>query len=226
MPSKGMDSQLQKFLDRAMQPSEDVQTWRTLVEEEVKSKLSPAIASTPLFDVLVSLERAYRDTRENSPQGKLKDVLVKAGIALERLFAYMLQQHPANNACGVFQANDRSYREQLLNGLAEQWGFHTPIPRSISGVNPGGVKAAAEGRGGTLGQRVVAALLVARLDANHPLRRVAPEAPGLLDDLDSVIELRNQGAHDEMNRTHQLADIQRQVNTTYKIVGLLLGETE
>jgi hypothetical protein len=203
------------------QHEQDIQVRQELAAERVKERLAAAIEFTPLFEPLVAMERAYQEAQDkNCPPDKLDDVLVKAGKALERLLADIWQKHPPSDKWRIFVTADRDYREELLNALAGQLGFTKPIPRSISRVKPGGVRRAAENGGGTLGQRVVVALLTARADNDHPLRKAAAKAPDLLERLGDVIKLRNQSAHDTTGTLTQ-QDVSRQVGIAYEVVRIL-----
>lgn len=229
---------VQRFLIQALgdeqklaQHEQNIQVRQELAAEKVKERLTVAIEFTPLFEPLVAMQRAYQEAQgKDCPPDKLEDVLVKAGKALERLFAGIWQKHPPSDTWRVFVTADRNYREELLNALAGQLGFTKPIPKSISRVNPGGVRRAAENGGGTLGQWVVIALLTARADDNHPLRKAAAKAPDLLQRLGEVVNLRNQSAHDDITGTltqqdvsRRVAIVSRQVDIVYKVVRILAG---
>lgn len=204
-------------------PADDDWIQDEIAEEQVRENLRSVALPDTLLEVLRPMERAYQDTTPSTRQDELKDVLVKAGIVLERLFGYTLQEYPANGAHAGFLRNGRAYRAELLNELALKWGFQVPIPERFSRAPARGVRAAAEGRPSTLKCQVVAALLAARSHATHPLRSAATTAPDLLETLDGAITRRNRGAHDDKGRVDLKEDVEKQIEVTYRIVRLLLG---
>lgn len=205
----------------------EIGTGEQLLEEAVEGKLGTPIRFPALVERLVSMERACagahldRD-RGQCSQDKLEQVMLEAAKGLERLFTCLIQAYPPADTWRAFVTRDREYREELLNTFAAGLGFSTPLPMIICRVRPEGVKWAAEKGGGTLGQRIVAALLAVRVHDDHPLCRVAGRAPGLLVDLGKLIELRDRSAHD-VTATLKKAQVREQVETTYRVVRLLAG---
>lgn len=189
---------------------------------KVEHKLTIEIRQwSSLFDNLVVMERTYieADILANSTTitDKLDDVLVKAQKAVESLLLIIREKHPTNNSWKVLSLNDREYNRNLLNTLAENIGFITPLPRSLVDVKQGKVNLAAIRGEGSLRPHLLAALLTTRQDSQHPLKLVAQTAPDMLTRLDKLAQLRDKSSHFS-NQQLTLIEVSQQISTVYEFV--------
>jgi hypothetical protein len=90
---------------------------------------------------------------------------------------------------------DRTAAKELFSGLAGVLGFSPDPPRTLVSVQPGKVVSALQHGVGSLRPLLLAALLAARDDEQHPLRSLARSDPGFLVQLDDVAGLRDGAAH-------------------------------
>ena len=105
---------------------------------------------------------------------------------------------------------------------AKNLGFTTPLPYSLSGISPTEIRRALESGGGTLGERVVATLLIAHYDSGHALRKIANTTPELFSRIATLMRLRGMSAHDtDLEISPELVLEQRE--NTYQIIALILN---
>lgn len=222
------DLVLKEFIDRFLievfgekdSSGTDSLTLEELAKEEVKSKLSVFIETYPFFDQLVAMERSFQEVGlypSEPPKDKLGDVLIKAGKALEAVFAYLRSRFPIDSVTEIYATPDWQYRYSLLNDISENLGFRTPIPRNLANYPPKNIHRAAKNGSGTLGERLVIALLTARKEPEHPLRKVANHMPDLLERISMIIKIRGFSAHDTRYEI-SMAEVEKQLDISYQIV--------
>src|SRR5262249_41798631 len=111
----------------------------------------------------------------------------------------------------------------IYEASAKAVGFRVPLPERLARVKPGHVKAACYPDGGwRLRGAIVAAVLVAREDGAHPLRRAAAKDPGLLELLDEVAAKAGEAIHAGTERP-SLQSALPVVADVHRAVGLLSG---
>ena len=166
------------------------------VRREVETLFSNIAALMPFYPQMLAMMRSELDVREleKPPRDKLNDVLIKAGIALEAVLDHIRIQYPAPGSTKIYNTADRQYRHELLNDIAGQIGFTTPVPRGLANIEPKRVQKA-EKNGGTLGERLTAALLASRSYSSHPFRRAASQMPEMLNHISTLMHVRGQSAH-------------------------------
>lgn len=190
-----------------------------LASEEIGRRLNVQIKDSPLYERLVAVERVYQaiNSSHDDTSDQLEDLAVKLGKLLEQSFLDLQQIYPAKDAHSIFMSSDSRYREQLLIGIAQQLGFHVPLPRSFLYVKPGAVHHAAVRNEGAVAPKAVVALLTAHQNQEHPLHRAAELDSRLFEKIAEVVELRNRGAHansDRLNKTQ----IRQGVENCYSII--------
>ena len=193
--------------------------------QEIEMQLWPRIKLVPFYKRLVAMEREHQEIKllQECPPDKLENLMIKTGKVLESMFGAVQSRYPQKDAYIVFMSNDRQYREDLLNAVASELGFQTPLPEAIVTVRPEAVRRVCEMGGGTLGQRAVVALLTCRIEGNHPLRQHGTQAPDLFAKLAELIRLRDQSAHDS-GLTLTIEDADRQIAHCYEIIRVFSQE--
>jgi hypothetical protein len=134
-----------------------------IASEVINQRLGGNIEQTKILDSLSAMERTYQETllyAGSPPKDKLEDVLIKAGKAIEALFRFLNENYQRKDAWKIYNIPERQSRFEILNEIAKNLGFTTPLPYSLSGVSPTEIRRALESGGGTLGERVVATLLI------------------------------------------------------------------
>ena len=117
-------------------------------------------------------------------------------------------------------ATSEPFNEELLNGVAGEYGFTTPLPPTLARVHRGKVLAAWENGRGTLRPLVLAALLEGRSRPEQPLRTAARREPKLLARLDRVACLRDPAAHDSDRRAPE-REVRPLPEEVFEMVNLL-----
>ncbi|MEC4815056.1 MAG: hypothetical protein SAK29_17515 [Scytonema sp. PMC 1069.18] len=194
---------------------------------KVENKLTLEIRRwQSLFNNLVAMERNYIEAdllaSSTNVVDKLDDVLVKAQKAVESLFLTIREIYSTDNSWKILSPSDREYNKNLLNKLADNLGFTTPLPKSLVDVKQGKVKSAADYGEGSLRSHLLAALLTTRHDNKHPLQLVAQNAPEMLARLDNLAELRDKSSHFS-NQQLTIQDVSLQISTVYEFIARMLG---
>lgn len=181
-----------------------------------------------LFNNLVAMERTYIEAEvlaaSKSLPDKLDDVLVKAQKAVESLFLVIRETHPTDNSWQVLSPRDREHNRNLLNGLASNLCFTTPLPNSLLDVKQGKVKSAADYGEASLRPHLLAALLTTRHDDKHPLQMLAQKAPDMLYRLDKLAGMRDKSSHSSKQQL-ALTEVSQQIFTVYQFVASMLSST-
>ena len=178
-----------------------------------------------LFNSLVAMQRTYIEAElidgSKKLADKLDDVIVKAQKAVESILLDIRETYPTDNSWQVLSPRDREHNKTLLNKLAGNLGFTTPLPSSLVGVNQGKVRSAADYGEGSLRPGLLAALLTARYNSQHPLQIVAKQAPDMLERLDKLAELRDKSSHYSSQQL-ALPEVSQQMTTVYEFVARML----
>lgn len=169
-------------------------TWK------VEERLTLAIRQhDAVLDRLVAMQRALLEAESlDAPLDKWDDVLVKAQRAVERALHTVFQGYRDARPplCSRLAWSDKEFNQRLLDTVAADLGFRSPLPLTLSSVRRGKVQNAEQGGGGSLRPLVVLAMLCADRDEHHPLRRVGRTQPDLLHRLDALATARDRAAHD------------------------------
>lgn len=224
------DDSLRRWIDQARGgggPSAQNETaahHQKNAEWEVDARLTLAIRRYPtVLERLVAMQRALLEAEgHGAPVDKWDDVLVKAQRAVERALhaVYADHRHAEPPLFEVLAHSDREYNRGLLDKVAADLGFDSPLPVTLSSVRRGKVQYAEQCGGGSLRPLVVLGLLCAEREERHPFRRAASTAPDLLHRLDELATARDRAAHDSAE-IHTNAT-RRHVDTAYAAVHSLL----
>lgn len=208
-------------LEKTFGSEDSIDEWMLVeieAEDEVIQHL-PRARDLPFFREIISMEAAYRPT--DNLRGP-KDFFVRAGIVLEGCFGFVQERYPLK-PMRVPLLNHRESREELLNELASQLGFTTPLPKFYASISPDKIRNTAASGNGTLGERMVLLLLSAMRYQEHPLRFVAGKMPDFFRIVEEINTLRNQSAHYSPDlrpgrKTQEFRDV------VLEIVSLLTGQ--
>lgn len=204
---------------------------RAMAINNVEKALSVRARDLPQFEDLVALEYARVEADllgAACPEHKLRDLLGAARRALEGTFKAIFDLHPPRQAWRRVYTDrrpveDKVYCQVVYEASAKAMGFRVPLPEALARVKPNHVKAACYPDGGwRLRGAIIAALLAARDDARHPLRRAAAREPGLLELLDDVATKAGGAVHAGAERP-SLPSVLPVVADVHRAVGLLSG---
>lgn len=124
----------------------------------------------------------------------LRSALAEAQSAAEALFQVLLRGSDARAVSAALEAVSGRGRISLLNQIAQEVGFSTPLPNKTSGQSPN--RQTCRGQKGSLRGYVAAAICASGLSIGHPLRTAAKTEPDLIAVLDDIAEVRNaKGGH-------------------------------
>jgi len=193
---------------------------------KVEERLTLAIRQhASVRDRVVEMQRALLEAeRTDAPVDKWDDVLVKAQRAMERVLHLLLSPYRGVQPPLYAQLAkaDREYNRILLDRMATDLGFKTPLPKNLACVRRGKVQAAEQGGSGSLRPLIILTLLGADHDVGHPLRRAGFAVPDLLHRLDELATARDRAAHD--GAAPRSDRVSRHVETVYTAVEALLLE--
>ena len=147
--------------------------------------------------------------------------MIKAQKTIERLFLIIREEYPTNDNWKIISQNDRKHNKSILNGIADKLGFDIPLPNSLLYVKQGKIRSASDYGEGSLRCHLLAALLTARNDSNHPLYLVAQKAPDILIRLNTLAELRDKSGHSTSQQL-ELSNVSQQISTVYDFVASML----
>jgi hypothetical protein len=174
--------------------SEDFKALTDKAAWEVEERLTLAIRTRGvLFDRLVAMQRTLLEAGlDEAPVDKWDDVAVKAQRATERLLQDICLAYPRHTRL----SKSIEMNELLIQQIAADMGFQTPLPPSLVRVRAGKVEHAAQAGSGSLRPLLVLALLGTPGVAKHPLAHAAKQAPDLLHRLDALATIRDKAAHE------------------------------
>lgn len=183
---------------RAQGHAELLQDISKAAEIELENRMTVAVHSSPLRDVLYDMLLAWVAVVHYGQVDRSADVLNRAQKVLERLFGLLWNSFRPSGLRGLSE-RDRDYNAKLLNEMAKSVGFTTPLPRSLTSVKLGKVKYAVYNGAQSLRPRLIATLIAAIDHKDHPLRCAAIEYPNLLCDIDTLAGQRDSTSHDSGN---------------------------
>ena len=233
--SSGLHAVLEGMIGRSLDEQiQEQQRWageiRAMAINNVEKALSISARDLPHYEDLVALEHAHVEAEllgDACPDHKLRALVGDARRALEATFSAIFQRHPPRQVWRRVYADhrpveDEVYCQGVYEASAKAVGFHVPLPEALARVKPNHVKAACYPDGNwRLRGAIVAAVLAARDDRVHPLRRAAAQEPKLLELLDGVA--RAGGAVHAGADRPALQSVLSVVADVHRAVGLLSG---
>jgi hypothetical protein len=231
---KGLRSYVSRLLGGS--PGEDtealldrLQSLRARAEVEVLGHLPLEARRQDLHEPLVDMECARLEVEELGARctaQKLREALLAVRRVMEAVFEEMRRQHPTD---GVWRplATDQAYNRGIYEATARALGLEVPLPRALAAVKQDKVRGVS-GQGGAwqLRPMVVAALLAARSDTRHPLRRAARQQPRLLHELDDISDKAGTAIHGRARQQLEPGLVIDMVQRTWRVVDLLVGPGE
>jgi hypothetical protein len=169
------------------------------------------------------MQRALLEAEtQDAPLDKWDDVLVKAQRAVEHTLHAVQTGYgdTGTHHFGKLAYADKEFNRRLLDTIAADLGFQSPLPRTLSSVRRGKVQHAEQEGHGSLRPLVILSLLCADSNDQHPLRRVGRTLPDLPHRLDDLATARDRAAHDGAGDWPQR--VQQHVDTAYATVEALL----
>lgn len=191
---------------------------------DVEARLTLSIRQhSAVWERLVAMQRSLLEAEGyDAPADKWDDVLVKAQRVVERTMHMVYQDH-CDARSPLFEklaCSDTEFNRRLLDEIAADLGFQSPLPETLSSVRRGKIQHAEEAGGGSLRPLVVLNLLCSDHNVEHPLRRASGRWPDLLHRLDELATARDRAAHDGADTWPQKA--QGHVDTVYAVVESLI----
>lgn len=203
---------------------------RAMAINNVEKALSLSARDLPQYEDLVALEYAHVEAEllgDSCPDHKLRALVGDARRALEATFSAIFERHPPRLVWRRVYTErrpveDEAYCQSVYEASAKAVGFHVPLPEALARVKPNHVKAACYPDGNwRLRGAIIAAVLAARDDRAHPLRRAAAKEPRLLELLDGVAKAG--GAVHAGAERPSLQSVLAVVADVHRAVGLLSG---
>jgi hypothetical protein len=199
------DQRLHRHLHRIIAGGGDPERIRNLetkahayVEDRLRSmecQVDPEI-----HGLLVRMQRCIEECALDLPEDRLDNAVVHLQRAFEGICTLGLQGKAADAERRAFQLQqgrgmDPEFNRAHLEQIAADLGFSTRDYRSLFKTQAGKIRHSIDGHGGSLRQILCANLLLARRDAEHPLRHLAKNHPTLLADLTALSHQRDAASH-------------------------------
>lgn len=217
---------------------QNYETNRIQAELKIEELLGIEVRGTPLFEALVSMQCALQEIIElgqNCRSDKLKDVLIKTQSVLEGMFIHLRGKFPIDNAWKLLYSrnvndiwkpmDDRNYRKELLNRIADSMKYSVPLPESLISVKPEKVRSISLQSFGSLRPYLIANILAASTNPKHPLRFLAVQDPMLLTKMSLLANLRDVSGHYQTEKTDIRTDLDQvssQVDFCFSAVKMFL----
>lgn len=226
-----LEGMIGRSLDEQIQAQ---QRWaseiRAMAINNVEKALSVSARDLPQYEDLVALEFAHVEAEllgDSCPDHKLRALVGDARRALEATFGAIFHRHPPRQVWRRVYTDRRPveddvYCQGVYEASAKAVGFAVPLPEALARVKPSHVKAACYPDGNwRLRGAIIAAVLAARDDRAHPLRRAAAQEPKLLELLEGVA--RAGGAVHAGAERPSLQSVLLVISDVHRAVGLLSG---
>lgn len=128
---------------------------------------------------------------------RIRDAAIAMAIVMEAVFAEIGREAGVSPAAALAISDDREQNAEQIAAAATALGFTLEVsgrlPKSLTHARAKRIQRAAQGRGETLSARVVAQLLLAQEQPDHPLWEIAKTVPGLLLDMGRLVAARGHG---------------------------------
>ena len=158
---------------------------------------------------------------------KLRSILLEVRRVFETLFFDLKEKFPTDGIWKKLYSNgrpnhDKDYLRMIYKGASEKLGFDV-IPDALLNVKPNHVKSVADynDSGWRLRPAIMASLLSAIHQTDHPMYSAAKERPNLLDEIDKIAGIAGKGIHSDEGNS-DLKTVKMIVENVYEIVGIFL----
>ncbi len=208
----------------------ELDTWQSALDGEaraaIESALSAAVVGLPFERNLMEMERALAEFKRRADRkARAETAVLEANKALEQAFRVIVERW----RCGRDNVDrlswkDKSRNAMLLDAIAADIGFETPLPERFSRTRRGNIISAVTHGDAALGRQIGAALLAADAHEDHPLRALAAEIPTALQHIDAMAPERNAAAHARQDETTLTPDaLKTHIEHTYAILRVFMA---
>jgi len=188
-------------------------------------QLTPAVRQLPYYQDILELTLAHVEVEElgeGCSAPTLRAVLLAARRLMEAQLAHLLEAHRPGDITRRL-SREQEHCTRVYTSTANELGFETPLPPSLANVKRDHVQAVVRRKEAwRLRPLIIANLLAARDDAQHPLRKVARQEPRLLAGLEAITSATSGQMHPGSTGVG-MKDVQDTVHRVYRVVGLLSG---
>lgn len=220
---------------RAAEQQKWISEVRALAVANVERRLTVNARDLPEFDALVELEMGCVEAEylgDRCPEQRLRDLLGAARRVLESVFRTIAGRFPPGTVWRQVYLSDKSgksrpvqdmaYVERVYEEHAKRLGFRIPLPAAISRTRPNHLKAACYESGWRLRGAIVASMMAASSQPEHPLAVVAARHPDLIGELDRIASLAGDAIH-AGGRALDFTSVSEVVESVYRAVAVLGG---
>lgn len=210
----------------------------------IENKLSLEILKwDDLYKALIVIERTYLEIELYNPNSenikknnyfindKLEDIVIKCQKLLENVFLIIADKYSTEKCWHILDDRDKEYNKIILEKVVEKIGFKPlknesnnnclKLPKSLLSVDINKIKSASDYQSGSLRGYLIASLLTAYNNEQHPLYFFAEKMPSLLFELDKLAELRNKSGHYSSQKLTQDM-VKKQIDLVYQLIELFL----
>lgn len=206
--SAGLRKLVESLLDDAIRNRMDehrelLADIRKEAADRLSQRFSPQLHALPFYRSLLDAVQAMGEVEflgDNVSEDKLRSVLLSVRMTLEAAFLHFADKHSTADVWRSFYADDRpvadhDYVRRMYDDAAKAVGFISPIPQSLREVSPAVLRSVAENGSRRLRPMIMAAVLRARDDKAHPLRRAARRNPRMLEEIEVIAKEAGDAAH-------------------------------
>ena len=186
----------------------------------INDELGEEVKSLPFYDWLLAMERVHQELKElNSPPvDQIEACLINGTKTLETVLSYIQTQFPPGTAWKIYDNRETGFRADLLEQIIEKLNFKKPRNiANLAHIQPANIRRVAEKGGGTLNERLIVALLTARLEPAHPFFIAASTMPDFLIDFQEISQIRGSSAHASEGRL-DYPKLEKLIEKLYQII--------
>ncbi|MEZ4436945.1 MAG: hypothetical protein R3F65_31510 [bacterium] len=203
--------------------------WNTALDQQARERvtetLGVAAVGAPFEANLLEMERARIEFQTDPARAaRAETAVLEAQKALEHALRVLLRQWRCpRDRVDRLSWDDRRRNAMLLDAIAADLGFTTPLPERLSRTGRGKVLSAITHGDASLGRQIAATLIAAEFHPDHPLRALAAQMPDAWHRVDAMTGARNAAAHANRSREPLPSDaIDAHITTTYALLAALM----
>ena len=223
-----LHDEVKKLLNSRSNKINDIEAYFLRYEEQAQNfiinEFGKQIEKMPFYEWLLAMERVRQELKDlkSPPPDQIEACLINGTKALEALLGNIQSNFPPGIAWKIFDNRDIKFRADLLDQITGKLKFKKPNNlANIAYINPGNIRRVAETGGGTLNERIIVALLTARLNPDHPLHNSARLLPELLVNFQDISQMRGSSAHATVERL-EYSRLEQLIQKLYKIIKALI----
>lgn len=188
-----------------------------ITEDTLIEIFGPQILEHPYYDRLFQFEYRLHEIRQTQ-QGSYEDLIVQLAKIIEQALRDM---QSASCQTIAYPNVDRAFRQQQLDQCAERIGLTLPVPGYYANISPYKVNNAVRKAQGTIAELLIALLLGAIQNEEHPLRHITEIDPGFLVNLAQLAQDRNKSAH-ASDKQFDMETVESHRQHVFKFLNVLL----